>query len=706
MSDIYTNPFTAYSATPGVGDWIVRIDLDGLDAAAGTLSIRATVAGRVVNGDVANTSKGLTYTTASIPIPITAAAGEAVVVTVQSNLAADSAGVTVASTATNAILTAITEGFPQNVAADAEPDGGEVVTGTNTANDADSTHTDDGTHWQIAAASLDGDGFGLSVILTFTLGTTLRPSLLRVNAKRTLLGKVFVWAYNYPTASWDQIADSVTGIGTSGDVDYTYILLRDHQQTADGEVKIRFTSTDTGTSRYLYLDAVFISAVAISELTVADIAQAVWEQKLELIRQDGGEFIAGHMVKRAVAIGTDIAVEDSTTSFTLAEGTTSDDAYNGMLIEVRDESAATREVETRRIVDYTSGRVVTVNRAFSFLPTVGDHVHILNQYAKVDVEAIDGKKTDGTPDDADRPELFLKRLSCRNPDSTGMALELFTSGAGGKALSSRSDGSGGVGIYALGAANAMIIQTATGPGLVLVGSTADLELLGSGTIEDSSGNLIIEQAVANVMDDEIPESPAADSINERLKTLDDDFKARTIAADDYFVVGDYTAPDNSGIAAAKTAAEAVDTLTKEGGAGDLAAVKVKTDTYPFSVTPLATTVSAGGVTTHQLDAFQYSRFGPYTFNIIDSDSNVVNLENKTVKLTVYKPGVPETALHTLSSTCSEIVISSTDYNVLTVTGTDSMTGTAGLFDYQIDNTTDDQKLDTGTVTIEAAHDTT
>jgi len=110
MSDIFTNPYTAYSATPGVGDWIVRIDLDDLDAAAGTLTIRATVAGRTVNGGSANRAKDLTETTACIFVPITAAAGEAVVVTVQSNLAADSAGVTVASAATNSVRQTIDAG--------------------------------------------------------------------------------------------------------------------------------------------------------------------------------------------------------------------------------------------------------------------------------------------------------------------------------------------------------------------------------------------------------------------------------------------------------------------------------------------------------------------------------------------------------------------------------------------------------------------
>lgn len=56
-----------------------------------------------------------------------------------------------------------------------------------------------------------------------------------------------------------------------------------------------------------------------------------------------------------------------------------------------------------------------------------------------------------------------------------------------------------------------------------------------------------------------------DSVGYNVKTPLSDFKATG-----YFVVGDYTAPDNTGIADAKTASEAVDTLTKAGGDGDLA----------------------------------------------------------------------------------------------------------------------------------------
>ena len=286
------------------------------------------------------------------------------------------------------IIAAIVAGFPTHEHADNDPGGGGwVVTGTQTAGDSDSTWLNDATYWQIAGAAADGDGFGIRADQTYTLGTDVKANLLRVNAYETTGTYVLAWAYNYVTTVWDQLSDAITAI-SGAETDYSYILLREHQQASDGEVHIRFTSTDEATNKYLYLDQVLISTVSINELTAAEIAEAVWSHDLTLIRDDGAEFIAGHMVKRDIAIATDVATEDSTTSFTLTAGKTEADAYIGMLLEVRDEDAATREIETRRITAWSAGRVVTVDRAFSFTPTVGDHVHIHNKYADTNATSL------------------------------------------------------------------------------------------------------------------------------------------------------------------------------------------------------------------------------------------------------------------------------------------------------------------------------
>lgn len=296
--------------------------------------------------------------------------------------------------AVDTMQTAITAGFPTHVHADAEPDGGIITTGNQEGeNDGDETFTDDGSYWQVAATTAVG-GFGLNIHQVFTLGTTAKANIVKINAKESFTGVVIVWAYNYVTSAWEAISDTITGISGNSDQNYEYILNSDHQKTDDGEVKIRYTSTDTSAVKYLYLDSVVIGTVAATALTASEIAQAVAEQDVEQVRHsETGEMLLGHLAKRDIALGTTVATENTTTSFTLTAGTAVADAYNGMVIEVRDESSGTRDIEARRIVDWTDGRVVTVDRAFSFTPTTADTVHIHNKYADVNVQAISEDST-------------------------------------------------------------------------------------------------------------------------------------------------------------------------------------------------------------------------------------------------------------------------------------------------------------------------
>ena len=190
-----------------------------------------------------------------------------------------------------ALADSLVAGFPTNEHADVEPDGGEIVTGTNEANDGDSTWLNNGTYWQIEPAGADGDGFGLSVIQTFTIGTSLRVSQIAINAKETMVGVVHVWAYNYTTVGWDQLSDTSTAISGSSDNDYTFPLLSSHQQTSDGEIKIRYTSTTTAANKYLYIDQALISANPTgSGPTVGEIGEAVWTNRF-------GHDVAHHVPK-------------------------------------------------------------------------------------------------------------------------------------------------------------------------------------------------------------------------------------------------------------------------------------------------------------------------------------------------------------------------------------------------------------------------
>jgi len=77
---------------------------------------------------------------------------------------------------------------------------------------------------------------------------------------------------------------------------------------------------------------------------------------------------------------TTVAASSSTSQFTITAGKTTNNAYRNMLISVKD--ADDNNVEVRLITSYTgSTRTVTVDSAFSFTPTAGDVVYLINGYS-------------------------------------------------------------------------------------------------------------------------------------------------------------------------------------------------------------------------------------------------------------------------------------------------------------------------------------
>lgn len=351
-----------------------------------------------IHGNLSGSVGSSTATDALLGTPVDIDGGGATIADNLKKICDDNGGGTFDATTDSLteLHTAVAAGFPENNTADADPGGGAwVITGTQTANDSDSTFLNDGTYWQIAAAAADGDGFGLRADQTFTLGITKKISALRVNANETLGGVVHVWAKNYVTTNWDQLSDADTAISGSADNDYTYALLPVHQQAGDGEVQVRYTSTETTTNKYLYLDQVLLETVTAGN-TLAEIANAVWHY----ILGNPDELTAAYALDKTRALVTDVATGDTTTSFTLTAGKASDNAHCGQVIMVEDETD--HNYETRRIVSYTSGRVVTVDRAFSFTPATGDHVYLQAAgYADVNTTHISGTAQTANDNGAD-----------------------------------------------------------------------------------------------------------------------------------------------------------------------------------------------------------------------------------------------------------------------------------------------------------------
>ena len=266
-----------------------------------------------------------------------------------------------------------------------EPDASSVIaTGNEIANTWAALAADNGVRWQIQDT---GIGDGLDVICEFNLPTTRRAIEVHINGYFSGAGgpvEIYVW--NYVSASWNKLSAGTPGTemrNRANDRDYVFPLTVGNTDvvTAPGEVKIRFLTESSNAGDDLFLDYVAIIAAATATILPEAVANAVWEFDIRNVRVlAAGEYPAGHIIKRLVALGTDVAVSDTARSFTLTDGRAADKAYEGMLLEIRDESSATRDVETREITGWTAGRVVIVDRDFSFVPAVGDHVHITCGY--------------------------------------------------------------------------------------------------------------------------------------------------------------------------------------------------------------------------------------------------------------------------------------------------------------------------------------
>lgn len=299
----------------------------------------------------------------------------------------DISGFNEATDALQAIRAAINEGVPSLHVPDSAS---VIIEGNQNANTYLVCATDDSTRWQI------GDtGAGIEVICEMNLGVNRFATNVLVNgyfnAAPAGSNVVEIYAWNYLTSSWDKL--SAGSVATemrddNSDNNYEFSLIHGHHDPVinPGEVKIRFLSNGLNNGDELLLDHVSISASPYGAATAESVAQAVWEYNLFNIRS---EYAAGHDLKRTVVVEGNIAVENSTISFTITAGIPVANAYVGMLVDVRDLSSTTRDIETRRITSYTSGRVITVDRAFSFIPAVGDHAHILGlSYANISAENI------------------------------------------------------------------------------------------------------------------------------------------------------------------------------------------------------------------------------------------------------------------------------------------------------------------------------
>ena len=308
-----------------------------------------------------------------------------------------------------AIRDAITAASPLNY----HPDASSIIT---TGNEDSGTWADtasnNATYWDI------GDtGTGILVVCEFNMGANRTATDLVINGyfSSGASRKVEIYAWNYISGAYEKLS---AGTSTTemrnrvSDIDYIFALTLNHTDpiTVPGEVKIKFEAAQSNNGDTLKLDEVTITGVSSGSTSLEAIADAVWQHDILGTIVEGS---SGYFLRTSRALITDIAVEDTTTSFTLIAGVAVADAYNGMIIMVEDETD--EHYEVRRIVDYTAGRVVTVDRAFGFTPTVGDDVYVMaTGYADVNTTHVAGTAQTGIDIGNTVTEVRLAELDAAN----------------------------------------------------------------------------------------------------------------------------------------------------------------------------------------------------------------------------------------------------------------------------------------------------
>lgn len=310
-------------------------------------------------------------------------------------------------------LQAIRDAIAASAPVGYHPDSSSVIT---VGNEDSGTYADcavdNGTRWTIGDEDAGILQATIDVTCEFNMGSNRIATGVSINGYYNRSGGgayvVEIYAYNYTTTSWDKISSASVNEemrDRANDKDYAFVLASEHTDpvTTPGEVKIRFQSTrdTTAGSDVLYLDHVHVSGIAAGATSPEVMASAVWQH---IILSAATENSAGYYLRTLRTLVTTVATGDSTTSFTLTDGLAVNDAYNGMLIVVED--ITDDHYEVRRIVDYTSGLVVTLDRALGFTPVSGDEIYIMaTGYADVNTVAVSGSS-----DAADRLEASAETI--------------------------------------------------------------------------------------------------------------------------------------------------------------------------------------------------------------------------------------------------------------------------------------------------------
>ena len=164
------------------------------------------------------------------------------------------------------------------------------TTGTLVSGTYADTYLSNGTYYILAPVTPAVGGYGLNAYLTFgaASGQYINSVTIRGYFQNATGSARFclVGAYNYITDSIDILSDSTSRMNhATANASYTYQLLSAHQK-ADGEVRIYFLSASVTTGDRLRVDQALVN-VNSAGASAADIAAAVKQNMIALYYPDG-----------------------------------------------------------------------------------------------------------------------------------------------------------------------------------------------------------------------------------------------------------------------------------------------------------------------------------------------------------------------------------------------------------------------------------
>lgn len=240
-----------------VNDALVALNLDHLVKVAKDTNWATTVTKESIVDLMTSKNSGQTYDRATDALEA-----------IQDNLTTVSAGVAATITATANTQT----------------------TGTLVAGTYADTYLSNGTYYTLAPVTPAVGGYGLNAYLTFgaASGQYINSVTIRGYFQNATGSARFchVGAYNYVTNGIDVLSDSTSRMNhATANTTYTYALLSAHQK-ADGEVRIYFLSPSTTTGDRLNVDQLLVN-VNTAGASAADIAAAVKQNMIALYYPDG-----------------------------------------------------------------------------------------------------------------------------------------------------------------------------------------------------------------------------------------------------------------------------------------------------------------------------------------------------------------------------------------------------------------------------------